>query len=149
MSADRPVFAAAVAAMLGEGAEELPDDPRPLLVRRASSERSLAVYILPVRVAPDRVAERMLARARVMVLVIDPQADEPADPSLVRDLLGVTLGEARVAALVGAGRRPREAAERLGISEETARTALKRVFAKTGMSSQSELAALLTRLVLR
>jgi len=37
----------------------------------------------------------------------------------------------------------------LGITEETARTALKRVFAKVGVSRQSELAALLTKLVLR
>ena len=61
----------------------------------------------------------------------------------------MTLGEARVASLVGAGVPPREAAEKLGISEETARTVLKRVFAKTGISRQSELAGLLTRLVLR
>jgi DNA-binding CsgD family transcriptional regulator len=44
---------------------------------------------------------------------------------------------------------PREAANRLGITEDTARTTLKRVFGKTGVSRQSELAALLARLVLR
>jgi DNA-binding CsgD family transcriptional regulator len=62
----------------------------------------------------------------------------------VRDLLGLTLGEARVASLVGHGLPPRDAAERLGIGEETARTTLKRVFAKTGVSRQSELAALMS-----
>jgi DNA-binding CsgD family transcriptional regulator len=83
------------------------------------------------------------------VLAIQPEADGPADPAQVRDLLGLTLGEARVAALVGSGLAPREAAARLGIGEETARTALKRVFSKVGVSRQSELTALLTKLVLR
>jgi DNA-binding CsgD family transcriptional regulator len=68
---------------------------------------------------------------------------------VVRDVLGLTLAEARVAALVGSGLAPREAAAKLGIAEETARTALKRVFAKVGVSRQSELTALLAKLVLR
>lgn len=67
----------------------------------------------------------------------------------MRDLLGLTLAEARVAALVGSGLPPRDASSRLGITEETARTALKRVFQKTGVSRQSELTRLLARLVLR
>jgi len=67
----------------------------------------------------------------------------------VRDVLGLTLGEARVAALVGFGLPPREAASRLGIAEETARNVLKRVFSKVGVSRQSELVGLLTKLVLR
>jgi DNA-binding CsgD family transcriptional regulator len=53
------------------------------------------------------------------------------------------------AALVGSGLAPREAAARLGIGGETARTALKWVFSKVGVSRQSELTALLTKLVLR
>jgi DNA-binding CsgD family transcriptional regulator len=61
----------------------------------------------------------------------------------------LTLGEARVASLVGSGLPPRKAAERLGIAEETARNVLKRVFEKLDISRQSELAALLGRLVLR
>jgi DNA-binding CsgD family transcriptional regulator len=83
------------------------------------------------------------------VLAIDPQADAPPDPAVVRDVLGLTLGEARVAALVGSGLGPCEAAQKLGVTTETARTTLKRVFSKVGVSRQSELAALLTKLVLR
>ena len=52
-------------------------------------------------------------------------------------------------ALVGSGTPPRDAAERLGITEETARTVLKRVFAKVGISRQSDLTALLAKAVLR
>lgn len=81
-------------------------------------------------------------------LVRRARSGGPLDPGLARDLLNVTTGEARVAALVGSGMAPRDAAERLGITEETARTTLKRVFAKVGVSRQSELAALLARLTL-
>jgi DNA-binding CsgD family transcriptional regulator len=93
--------------------------------------------------------DRFLARARAIVLVIDARSDQPPDPAVVRDVLGLTLSEARVAAMVGSGLPPRDAAVKLGIAEQTARTALKRVFMKVGVSRQSELAALLSKLVLR
>ena len=38
-----------------------------------------------------------------------------------------------------------DAAQKLGISEETTRTVLKRVFTKSGISRQSELAALVAK----
>ncbi|MFN5405698.1 helix-turn-helix transcriptional regulator, partial [Bradyrhizobium sp.] len=91
----------------------------------------------------------LFSDARTMVLAIQQKLDEPADPAVVRDVLGLTLGEARVAALVGAGLPPRDAANRLGIAEDTARNVLKRVFQKVGISRQSELVGLLARLVLR
>jgi DNA-binding CsgD family transcriptional regulator len=92
--------------------------------------------------------EQFLTHTRAIVLVIEPKANEPADPAVVRDILGVTLGEARVAALIAAGVPPRQAAEQLGITEETARTVLKRVYSKVGVSRQNELTALLSRLAI-
>jgi DNA-binding CsgD family transcriptional regulator len=122
--------------------------PKPFVVERAKAARSLTVYVLPI--ARERtVAHEFLTHARALVLVIDPGGHGPPDPSVVRDVLGLTLSEARVAALVGSGLGPAEAADRLGIAEETARTALKRVFSKVGVSRQNELSALLTRLTLR
>jgi DNA-binding CsgD family transcriptional regulator len=108
-------------------------DPRPAQARAA--DRAAASPAVPDARAGDRAADR--SRGRL-----------PPDPSLVRDLLSLTLGEARIASLIGSGLPPREAAEKLGIAEETARTVLKRVFAKVGVSRQSELAALMTKLVL-
>lgn len=129
-----------------------PDDiacePKPILVRRRYSDRPLTVYTLPVTASLTRSTE-FLTHTRAIVLVIDPTSNAPADPAVVRDVLGITLGEARVAALVGSGLPPRKAAGKLGVTEETARTTLKRVFSKVGVSSQSELTALLTKLVLR
>jgi hypothetical protein len=63
-----------------------------------------------------------ITRARAIILIIDPRADELADPALVRDVSGLTLGKDRVAALVGSSLPPRESALRLGIADETAPT---------------------------
>jgi DNA-binding CsgD family transcriptional regulator/PAS domain-containing protein len=145
---DRAAFEAGLAALLRRTTADLTDEMKPILVRRKSSDRPLVVYLLPIRTNGNPV-EAFLAHTRLIVLVVDPQKDDPPDPTLVRDVLGLTLGEARVAALVGAGLAPRVAAQRLGITEETTRTALKRVFSKVGVSRQSELAALLTKLLLR
>jgi DNA-binding CsgD family transcriptional regulator len=50
--------------------------------------------------------------------------------------------------LIAAGIAPRKVSEQLGITEETVRTVLKRVYAKVGVSRQNELTALLSRLVM-
>jgi DNA-binding CsgD family transcriptional regulator len=47
---------------------------------------------------------------------------------------------------VAAGERPKSVAEKLGMTEESARVVLKRVFAKAGVSRQSELVALVSNL---
>ena len=68
---------------------------------------------------------------------------------LVQSLFALAPAEARVAALIGSGLSPRQAAEKLGISEGNVRTTLKHVFTRVGVSRQSELALLLTKLTLR
>lgn len=58
---------------------------------------------------------------------------------MVRDIFGLTAGEARLAALIGGGLTVAEAARRLGVTEGTARVVLKHVFRKLGISRQAEL----------
>jgi PAS domain S-box-containing protein len=70
-------------------------------------------------------------------------------PKLVERLFALAPAEARVAALIGAGLSPQQVAEQLGISDGNVRTTLKHVFKKVGISRQSELAVLLTKLALR
>ena len=147
-AAERAALEAAIAQMTRAAPEDVAADPKPILIHRQKAERPLAVYVLPIALSSHPAAQ-FLTHARAIVLAIDPEASGPADPALVRDVLGLTLGEARMAALIGTGLSPRESAEKLGITEETARTVLKRVFSKTGVSRQSELVALLTKLVLR
>jgi DNA-binding CsgD family transcriptional regulator len=144
----RSAFAQAISHAIRAEPDDLVAAPTPVLLPRPNMDRPLAIYVLPILMSASR-NHAFLTHVRVIVLAIDPRIDSPADPALVRDLLGLTLGEARVASLIGSGLAPKEAAQKLGISDETARTALKRVFSKTGVSRQSELSALLAKLVLR
>lgn len=136
---------AAIRQALDGNPEALARETKPVLVYREPPKRPLVLYVLPIPVS-EQSSDRFLTRARAIVLLMNPAVGSVADPSLVRDILGVTLGEARVASLIGSGLSPKEAAEKLGIAEETARSVLKRVFSKVGVSRQSELAALIARL---
>jgi DNA-binding CsgD family transcriptional regulator/PAS domain-containing protein len=124
---------------------DLTTDPKPILIQ--SDDRRLAIYLLPV--FQSAIAQQFLTHTSAFVLAIEQKLDEPADPAIVRDLFGLTLGEARIAATIGVGLTPKDAAERLGVTEDTVRTVLKRVFAKIGVSRQSELTAMLTKVLLR
>ncbi|UGY13804.1 helix-turn-helix transcriptional regulator [Bradyrhizobium septentrionale] len=148
MAANRAPFEAAMTQMLRGGASDLLAEPRPILVGPTSTDRRFVIYLLPIT-AGALSANHVLTHTRAIVLAIEQKSAEPPDPAVVRDILGLTLGEARVASLVGSGLPPRMAAERLGIAEDTARNVLKRVFEKLNVSRQSELTALLGRLVLR
>jgi DNA-binding CsgD family transcriptional regulator len=148
MAASRAPFEAAVSQTLRAEARDLLAEPRPILVQSTATGRRFVIYLLPIsgRAVSN---SNFLTRTRAIVLAIEQKGAEPPDPAVVRDIFGLTLGEARVASLVSAGVAPKEAADRLGIAEDTARNVLKRVFAKLDVSRQSELAALLARLVLR
>jgi DNA-binding CsgD family transcriptional regulator len=148
-ASEREALEASITAVMQGGSEVSSQSPRPILLHGLDAERFLAVYVLPVRMPSGHMVEHLLGGVQAAVVVIPFRAGERADPSIVRDLLGLTLAEARIATLVGSGAAPRQAATELGITEETARTTLKRVFDKVGVSRQSELAVLLTRLVLR
>ncbi len=67
---------------------------------------------------------------------------------LLQRLFALTPAEARVAELIGSGISPRKAAEKLRISEGNVRTTLKHACRKVGVSRQSELAIILTKLSL-
>ncbi len=148
MAASRAPFEAAVSQTLRAEPRDLLAEPRPILVEPTATGRRFVVYLLPISGGATS-NSNFLTRTRAIVLAIEQKSAEPPDPSVVRDVLGLTLGEARIASLVGSGIPPKQAADRLGIAEDTARNVLKRVFEKLDISRQSELAVLLGRLVLR
>lgn len=114
---------------------------KPLVV--PDGERGLIVQVVPLAAPAGMPA---LLTARTIILVESPQDNRPFDPAVVRDAFKLTLGEARLAALIGAGTSPSDAAAELGIADSTVRSVLKRVFDKMGVSRQSELAALMGQL---
>jgi DNA-binding CsgD family transcriptional regulator len=81
-----------------------------------------------------------------MVFVVGSEKGLEAAPEMLQEHLGLSPSESRIAALVAAGERPRDIAVKLGLTEESTRVILKRVFSKTGVSRQSELVALISNL---
>ncbi len=128
----------------GQAEDRPPKQKQPIVVR-SGCNTSVVLRVLPVEARTFD--EQPFATSRFLVLATECLPAEPVDPALVRDLLELTLAESRLASLIGIGKSPREAADKLSITEETARTVLKRIFSKTGVSRQSELAALLSNVI--
>ncbi len=82
----------------------------------------------------------------LMVLLNDPRHPGPTDPEPLLRLMGLTPSEAALAALIGAGATPSEAASARGITQSTARSTLKLIFAKLNLRRQADLAQIVTRL---
>ncbi|MGL4397993.1 MAG: helix-turn-helix transcriptional regulator [Hyphomicrobium sp.] len=74
----------------------------------------------------------------------DPTSD--FEPAKLFDGLGLTAAESRLASQIFAGKSIKTASAELSLSEESARTYLKRVFSKLGVSRQAELVSAVTRL---
>jgi PAS domain-containing protein len=83
---------AALAHALESGSPALIADPKPFLIERTGFTRPLVMYVLPVGTTGSQ--QEFLTHVRAIALVIDPQAQELPDPSVVRDVLGLTLAEA-------------------------------------------------------
>lgn len=115
-------------------------DVRSIPIRARQGRPPIIVHLVPVRGA----AHDIFAQA-VAVLVATPVVPkEVATADVVQGLFDLmTPAEAKLAALVAAGHAPREASLKLGVTEETARTTLKRVLAKTGLHRQADLVGLL------
>ena len=128
----------AEARKIGAGKDMAPDAA--LAVSRQSDFPSYGVLVCPLNAA-------ILDDARaglVLVIANDPNKSMgSADTDIMRQLHDLTAAEARLAKLLAEGMTLKEAADRLGITSNTARWSLKQIFAKTGVNRQSELIRLL------
>lgn len=111
----------------------------PIVVRRAVKP-PLMLRLVPVGGA----ATRTFRDARALILLSELRVKPAPDATLLARAFGLSPAEARLAALLAEGLAP--AAQRLGVTRETARTQLKAVFAKTATHRQGELVALLASL---
>jgi DNA-binding CsgD family transcriptional regulator len=109
-------------------------------IARPNRRPALEILVSPISAGQTwSLAERAVAA----VYITDP-AQIPDRPTAVLSRLhGLTPSEAKVAALIARGRSGRQAADELGLSYNTLKTHLKRIFAKTGTRSQGELIRLL------
>lgn len=116
-----------------------------LRLERPGSGIPLIVRVMPFEL--DLPSDGLPDRTRLALLVFaDPAQLAATDTAPALQLLGLTPAESKAAALVGHGLGPREAANELGISENSIRTYLKRVYSKLDLSRQSELAVLVSRI---
>jgi DNA-binding CsgD family transcriptional regulator len=118
-------------------------DALPPVVIRRPTKRPLIVEGIRIR----GMASAVFSPAKAILLVSDierPTADPGMD--LPRKIFGLTQTEALLVSHLAREVPLPLVAELLGISFETARSHLKRVFAKTGTNRQSELLLLLLRL---
>jgi DNA-binding CsgD family transcriptional regulator len=112
---------------------------RSIPVRATEGRPATIIHIVPVRGA----ACDVFAMAEAILVATPLTLKEGPAPDVVQGLFDLTPGESRIATMVGSGLQLRESAIRLGITEETARSVLKRVLAKTGVHRQAELVGLL------
>ncbi|MBW2383568.1 MAG: helix-turn-helix transcriptional regulator [Deltaproteobacteria bacterium] len=105
-------------------------------VTQASRVAHRPVLVTPL-LAPPRESERPEAAA--VIFLGDPRLAEIATDNILRTLYGLTRAEADLTRLLADGRSLEEAAERRGVKPTTARSQLKRIFAKTGAKRQSDL----------
>jgi DNA-binding CsgD family transcriptional regulator len=111
--------------------------------------RSVTVLVSSVRSRDlDRFASLDMRDAAAMVFVLDPAISTTMPPEWVMDAYGLTLAEARVALHAASGRSVADIGAQLKISPNTVKTHLRRVFAKTGVHRQAELASIIASLKL-
>ncbi len=113
-----------------------------------SVPRPGARFPLALRTAPLPLDDGPVFRATapVLVSVTDLEADVSTPTHELTDLFGLTPAEVKLAAAVFEGLSLPEAAEQFGISTNTVRFQLARIFDKTGVSRQAELVKLMMRL---
>lgn len=105
-------------------------------VERSSGKRDIAIFARTVE-APDYLRA---ARAPVLVLYLnDPERHGSVTADSLRTLFDLTPMEAAISALIANGMSVVETGEQLGITENTVRAHLRSIFAKTGISRQSQL----------
>jgi len=109
-------------------------------IDRPSGLRPYSLLIAPLNLEVSYLNFRQPA---ALIFINDPE--QPMEPveKILQQLFDLTPAEARFATVLMQGKDITEAAEELGISQNTAKTHLKHIFQKTGAKRQSELVQLL------
>jgi DNA-binding CsgD family transcriptional regulator len=106
-------------------------------VSRGPARADLSLLIAPL---PGQSPAWMTPSPRWLLLISDPETYLEVDVQILRHELEISGREAEVAGLLVRGCDLATIAVRLRISIHTARAHLKSIFAKTGVTSQAELA---------
>ena len=110
-------------------------------INRPQAGSTWGVLIRPVDSGDFMGAEN---NPELLLLLRDSNRRQLPTPSLLIDIFGVTLAEARLTLKLLEGLSLTAAAEALGVSRNTARTQLSSVFSKTNLNSQTQLVKLVS-----
>ena len=111
-----------------------------MAVSREHAASRLQLHVSPVGM--DGTVEPRSGRTGALVLVIDPADRLRLDPGAVGTLLGLTPAESHIAAALVEGMSVRDIAARTGRSVTTVKWHIRHIFAKRGLSRQSDLVRL-------
>lgn len=110
---------------------------RSLALPRAADRNAAVLHLMPVKGR----ARDLFNKAAFFVILTPIDVAKQAPTALIRGLFDLTTMEARVAQALASGKDIGGIALAFGISRETVRQHLKNIFAKTGFSRQTDLAA--------
>ena len=118
-----------------------------LCLPRTSQCRPYILLIAPLRQASlGGLAPISMSEQPVLVFIRDPESGFALSSSDVCTVLGLTPAEARVLIAIADGASLADASATLGITKNTVRSHLQHIFIKTGVSRQSELVLLASKL---
>ncbi len=100
-------------------------------------------YVLPLNQGVTRSALRPACAA---IFISTTTSASPMPEAVLATLFELTPAEARVLRIIGGGSTSASGSETLGISENTLKTHLNRIYAKTGMSRQADLVKLISEI---
>ncbi|MGH8457656.1 MAG: helix-turn-helix transcriptional regulator [Stenotrophobium sp.] len=133
-------------ALAGPGDSSAPAVVEGLSVTRPSGRSKLSILVRTIPLGPWSESKQ---RPAVVIFLRDPESNV-AQPSheLLRRLFGLTRMEAALALLLAEGLTLDEAAEKMDVRRNTARTHLRSIFCKTGVTRQTMLVRLLLNSVI-
>jgi DNA-binding CsgD family transcriptional regulator/PAS domain-containing protein len=117
-----------------------------MTIARRPPAPELVVQIVPFARLPKNACDRLPA---VIVFISDPADGLAAKPEKLAAVFGLSPREAELAALLCQDIKLKQAADRMAITNNTARNHLRGIFVKTGINSQSALMRLFMSLLLR
>lgn len=140
LTAVHPGEAARLGALLGRacetGAGRGLDAGGAVRISRPSAKRDLAVLVAPLRGEKSSLSTR---RPFAAVFISDPDRDAAGVEPVLQQLYGLTPAEARFARHLLEGRRVEEVCDALGVTENTARTHVRRILDKASAHGQADL----------
>ena len=110
---------------------------------RAGCRPGLVLHVSPVH---EPGGEPGRSRIGALVLAVDPVRRWDLDPERVADLLGLTPAESQITVLLARGRSIDEIAAATGRGRNTVKWHIRHIYAKNGLSRQTELMRLVNTL---